>query len=141
MQIEPVRVRPGLEQKMGQDFMSCPIFYMTCVRGFELSPLPLNPHRKEVSAIVFLQVTGKSQVFIIIFFFILIIKMNWRIMNCFVHFFQIGKDLYYFVYSYSILSLFRSSYINRTSCCTFFFQPTTFNHIQQNRSCSTLFYL
>ena len=61
-------------------------------------------------------------------------------MNCFVHFFQIGKDLYYFVYSYSTLSLFRISYINRASCCTFFFQPTTFNHIQQNRSCSTILY-
>ena len=48
-------------------------------------------------------------------------------MNCFVHFFQIGKDLYYFVYSYSTLSLFRISYINRASCCTFFFQPTTVN--------------
>lgn len=53
-------------------------------------------------------------------------------MNCFVHFFQIGKDLYYFVYSYSTLSLFRISYINRASCCTFFFsQPlsTIFNKI------------
>ena len=120
--------------------MSCPIFYMTCVRGFELLPLSSTPHRKEVSATVFSLVTGKSQVFIIIFFFILIIKINWRIMNCFVHFFQIGKDLYYFVYSYSTLSLFRISYINRASCCTFFFQPTTFNHIQQNRSCSTILY-
>ena len=82
----------------------------------------------------------KSQVFIIIFFFILIIKINWRIMNCFVHFFQIGKDLYYFVYSYSTLSLFRISYINCASCCTFFFQPATFNHIQQNRSWYCFFY-
>ena len=38
-------------------------FFMTCVRGYELSPLPLNPHRKEVSATVFSLVTGKSQVF------------------------------------------------------------------------------
>ena len=48
-EIEPVRVRPGLE----------------------LSPFPLNPHRKEVSATVFSLVTGKSQVFTIIFFFII----------------------------------------------------------------------
>ena len=39
------------------------------VKGFELSPLSLNPHRKEVSATVFSLVTGKSQVFTIIFFF------------------------------------------------------------------------
>ena len=38
-------------------------FLLACVRGFELSPLPLNPHRKEVSATVFSLVTGKSQVF------------------------------------------------------------------------------
>ena len=44
-------------------------FLLACVRGFELSPFPLNPHRKEVSATVFSLVTGKSQVFTIIFFF------------------------------------------------------------------------
>ena len=49
-----------------QDFQP---FAIACVRGFELSPFPLNPHRKEVSATVFSLVTGKSQVFTIIFFF------------------------------------------------------------------------
>lgn len=38
-------------------------FTVACVRGFELLPLSSTPHRKEASAIVFLQVTGKSQVF------------------------------------------------------------------------------
>ena len=40
-----------------------PFFTEPCVRGFELLPLSSTPHRKEASAIVFLQVTGKSQVF------------------------------------------------------------------------------
>ena len=116
--------------------MLCLIFYQRALEdsNFYLCPQP------RIERSFLLPLFNKSQVFIIIFFFILIIKINWRIMNCFVHFFQIGKDLYYFVYSYSTLSLFRISYINRASCCTFFFQPTTFNHIQQNRSCSTILY-
>ena len=34
-QIEPVRVRHGLEQKNRQGFMSCLLFLLACVRGFE----------------------------------------------------------------------------------------------------------
>ena len=49
--------------------------------------------------------------------------------------------LYYFVCIHAALSPFRIFYINSASCRPLFSQITVLNHIQQNGSSSTMFYI
>ena len=49
--------------------------------------------------------------------------------------------LYYFVCIHAALSPFRIFYINSASCRTLFSQIAVLNHIQQDSSGSTMFYI